>query len=244
MPLKICILETDDLHPKLAEHYGSYGLMFKQLLACQPIATQVDVFNVVRDCYPSDNNHYDAYLVTGSKADAFGTDAWIQKLKAYLLDRYTKGATLIGVCFGHQLLALVFGGKVERAAQGWGVGLHQYRLVNNPAWMRPEVSSLNLLVSHQDQVTQLPAEATLIASSAFCPNAAYCIGNQVLCFQAHPEFVQSFAHALLELRRDQLRPVVYAEGISSLQLGHQGQTVAEWMMRFVTQASANTGHSA
>ena len=238
MPLQICILETDVLRPELVDQYDSYGRMFEQLFARQPIAAQFKVYNVMEGRYPPDSERYDAYLVTGSKADSFGSDAWIQTLKTYLLERYNRGDKLLGVCFGHQLLALLLGGKAERAVQGWGVGIHQYRLGNKPTWMSPDLEDLTLLISHQDQVTQLPDNATLLASSEFCPIACYCIGDQVLCFQGHPEFVHDYSRALLDLRQQHIGEPAYTKGVDSLQHDHQGHTVAEWMMRFVAQGRA------
>ena len=145
---------------------------------------------------------------------------------------------MLGVCFGHQLLALLLGGRTERAAQGWGVGTHSYQLKQKPEWMSPALDELTLLISHQDQVTQLPQNATLLASSDFCPNAAYAIGDQVLCFQGHPEFVHDYSRALMELRQDFLGEAVYSQGVSSLDRDHQGAAVAEWMMRFVASDRA------
>src|SRR3990167_8216218 len=160
--------------------------------------------------YPPDSEHYDAYLVTGSKADSFGSDPWIETLKSYLLERYAHGDKLLGICFGHQLLALLLGGKAERAEQGWGVGTHRYRLAHQPAWMTP-----------------------LLASSDFCPIAAYCIDDQVLCFQGHPEFIHDYSKELLEIRQQHIGEEAYRKAVDSLQHEHQGHTVAEWMMRFV-----------
>ncbi len=122
----------------------------------QPIAAEFTVYNVMQGDYPSDDLTFDAYLVTGSKADSFGTDPWIQTLKTYLLKRYERGDKLLGVCFGHQLLALLLGGKSERATQGWGVGTHNYKLAAKAPWMSPLREELTLLISHQDQVTALP----------------------------------------------------------------------------------------
>lgn len=233
MSLRICILETDVLRPELVEQFQGYGRMFEQLFARQPIAAEFSLYNVMNGEYPSDEQSFDAYLVTGSKADSFGSDPWIQTLKTFLLERYQRGDKLLGVCFGHQLLALLLGGKTERATQGWGVGIHRYRLNAQQPWMTPAIEDLTLLISHQDQVTRLPENATLIASSEFCQYAAYHIDDQVLCFQGHPEFVHDYSRALLDLRQQHLGDEVYRQGLASLSSQHQGETVAEWMMRFV-----------
>lgn len=238
MSLRICILETDILRPELVDQYQSYGRMFEQLFARQPIAAEFVTYNVVEGNYPADDERFDAYLVTGSKADSFGTDPWIETLRTYLLDRYQRGDKLLGICFGHQLLALLLGGKSERAHQGWGVGTHRYQVAEQPDWMSPAMDELTLLISHQDQVTALPKDATVVASSDFCPIAAYRINDQVLCFQGHPEFIHDYSRALLEIRQQHLGETIYKSGIESLQHDHQGAAVAEWMMRFVAQNKA------
>lgn len=239
MPLQICILETDNLRPELIDQYQSYGRMFERLFAQQPLAAEFTLYNVVEGDYPPADAQYDAYLVTGSKADSFGTDPWIQTLKVYLLARYQAGDKLLGICFGHQLLALLLGGNAERASQGWGVGIHRYELAHKPEWMTPAVDELTLLISHQDQVTRLPDNATLLASSPFCPIAAYCIDDQVLCFQGHPEFIHDYSRVLLDIRQQHIGEPVYQRAVESLQHDHQGITVAEWMMRFVALGRRN-----
>ncbi|EGH73315.1 amidotransferase [Pseudomonas syringae] len=233
MSLRICILETDNLRPELVEQYHGYGRMFELLFARQPIAAELTVYNVVQGDYPPADEQFDAYLVTGSKADSFGTDPWIQTLKVYLLELYQRGEKLLGICFGHQLLALLLGGRTERAVQGWGVGIHHYQLAPARPWMTPAMDKLTLLISHQDQVTALPENATVLASSEFCPFAAYHINDQVLCFQGYPEFIHDFSRTLLDLRQEALGEQIYKQGVASLDHDHHGATVAEWMMRFV-----------
>lgn len=238
MPLRICILETDILRPELVDQYQGYGRMFERLFARQPIAAEFEVYNVMQGIYPEPQERFDAYLITGSKADSFGTDPWIETLKTYLLELYQRGEKLLGICFGHQLLALLLGGKSERAAQGWGVGTHQYKVAEAKPWMSPTMDKLTLLISHQDQVTALPENATVIASSEFCPFAAYHIGDQVLCFQGHPEFIHDYSRTLLDIRQQCLGEQIYIRGMASLDHEHNGDAVAEWMMRFVANNKA------
>ena len=215
MSLRVCILETDVLRPELVDQYQGYGQMFQRLFSQQPIAAEFTVYNVMNGDYPADDQAFDAYLVTGSKADSFGTDPWIQTLKTYLLNRYERGDKLLGICFGHQLLALLLGGKSERASQGWGVGIHNYQMAAKAPWISPVVEELTLLISHQDQVTALPENATVIASSDFCPFAAYHINDQVLCFQGHPEFIHDYSRALLDIRQQNLGEKIYSSGVAS-----------------------------
>ena len=233
MSLQVCILETDILRPELVDQYQSYGRMFEALFAGQPLAASFKIFNVMNGAYPPGDSHFDAYLVTGSKADSFATDPWIETLKAYLLERYRTGAKLLGICFGHQLLALLLGGRTERATGGWGVGIHRYRLLEQNDWMTPALNEVTLLISHQDQVTRLPEKATLLASSEFCVNAAYRVDNQVLCFQGHPEFVPEYSRALLDIRQQHIGHAVYQVAVDGLHQPHQGRVVGEWMLRFI-----------
>ncbi len=236
MPLKICILEADDLHPQLQPDFHSFGAMFVRLLGNQAIAAEFSIYNVVRGEYPCENERFDAFLVTGSKADSFGTDAWILELRSYLLLRYQAGDVLLGICFGHQILALALGGNTERAEQGWGVGVHSYRMQVPALGDRGCPENLRMLISHRDQVTRLPEGAQLLASSDFCPNAAFMLEDQVLCFQGHPEFTADFSRSLLQLRQGIYTPEFYARGLKSLQQEHDGHKVGGWMLEFVARA--------
>lgn len=233
MSVLLCILETDDLHPQLADPFVSYGQMFTNLFSGQPINATAHVFNVCRGDYPSGDQHFDAYLITGSKADAFSDEPWIVRLRDYVRERFLAGDKLLGICFGHQLLAHSLGGHAGRSEKGWGLGVQQYELHGAPAWMQPPLPRLQLQASHQDQVHQLPEGAQLLASSDFCAHAAFHIGDQLLCFQGHPEFPDGYARALLDLRRERLGEDLHAAASATLGQEHHGRIVGEWMLRFV-----------
>jgi len=86
---------------------------------------------------PASPKNCDAYLVTGSSAGAYEALPWIGPLKDFLND--AKGqAALVGICFGHQIMAEAFGGKVIKSPKGWGVGLHRYTVAHPPPWTNGE----------------------------------------------------------------------------------------------------------
>ena len=243
MTLRMCILEADDLHPTMQDAFIGFGQMFKQLFTAQDANVDCQIFNVVRGEYPQPNQQFDAYLVTGSKADSFANDPWIVTLRAYLRERFAQGEVLLGICFGHQILALVLGGDTQRSSKGWGLGVHRYRLERKPEWLAGAADEFQLLISHRDQVTALPAGAALLASSDFCENAAFMLGQQVLCFQGHPEFTHDFSRSLLKIRQSIYCPEEYQAACQSLEFQHDGQTVAQWMLCFI-QASKGARNTA
>lgn len=236
MTLRICILESDDLHPTMQDTFIGFGQMFKQLFSAQEAEFDCQIFNVVRGEYPSADQQFDAYLVTGSKADSFADDPWIVTLRTYLRERFVRGDVLLGICFGHQVLALVLGGNTQRSSKGWGIGVHRYRLQNKPQWLPATSAEFQLLISHRDQVTALPEGAQLLASSDFCENAAFILGQQVLCFQGHPEFTHEFSKTLLGIRQAMYCPEEYQAACQSLVHEHDGSAVAQWMLCFVKAA--------
>lgn len=231
--MKLCILDNDFLDPAVAPTYVGYGAMFERLLRQAGAEGTFDIFNTVKGEYPASFEPYDAVLLTGSKADSFSQEPWVLALKDKVQALLLAKKKLIGVCFGHQLIALCLGAKVGRAPQGWGAGRMTYE------WLAPELAhaqgreDVALLASHQDQVFDLPGGTRLLATSAFCPVAAFGIDGQLFCVQAHPEFVEDYSAFLLNKRRSMFGEECYQAFIQSLAKGHDGLAVARMMVAFI-----------
>ena len=238
-PLKICILDNDDLDPAVAATYVSYGAMTEKMFAAAGVPWQFERFNTPAGHYPDDFDAYDAVLLTGSKADSFSDEPWVRTLRERVGELLRRRKTLLGICFGHQLIAVCLGAQVGRAPQGWGMGRMRYAWVG-PQPLKPPAdgSTLALLASHQDQVLTLPDGATLLARSDFCPIAAYAIDDHVFCVQPHPEFVEAYSTWLLDKRREAVGPDRYAAARADLALPHDGLDVARYMQAFVERRAA------
>jgi GMP synthase-like glutamine amidotransferase len=230
--MKVCILENDDLHPAAASTYQGYAAMFIRMFRAAGAAWEFDVFHTPNQRYPDSFAPYDLVVLTGSKADAFSDQPWVVELRKQVLELLNARKKLVGVCFGHQLIALCLGAKVDRAPNGWGVGRMVYDWRGSARTSNDKNHQLAMLVSHQDQVLELPPGAQLLASSAHCPIAAYAVEQQVFCVQGHPEFVEDYSAFLLAQRKHILGEHLFARGLESLQHGHDGLQLARMMVAF------------
>ena len=187
--MRIGILQAGHSPDELRETVGDYGEMFTRLLGGHGF--DFEIFSVVDGIFPPDLDAADGWLITGSKYGAYEDHDWIPPLEQLVRDIRDKGQPLVGVCFGHQIIAQALGGKVEKFDGGWSVGRQEYDFGD-------EKMALNAW--HQDQVTVLPEEAEVIASTDFCANAALVYGDQILTIQPHPEFTSELVAGLIEHR--------------------------------------------
>lgn len=232
--MKLCILENDDLAPEAAQKYQSYGAMVERVFREAGARDwQFDVFHTPAFEYPASFDSYDAVLLTGSKADSFSDEPWVVELRKRVSGLLEQKKKLLGICFGHQLIAICLGAKVGRAPQGWGVGRMSYDWHAADLLPAPEDNKMSLLVSHRDQVFELPENAILLASNAHCPVAGYAVGEEVFCVQGHPEFVGEYSAFLMGKRREILGEDLYTSAVKSLEHGHDGLNVTRMMIAFI-----------
>lgn len=200
----IAILETGVPPAGLDQTYGTYADMFASLLAGE--GRNFRTFKTLQGELPMADDTLKGVVITGSPSGVYEDDPWIRDLIGWLraLDA---GVPVVGICFGHQVMAQAYGGHVEKSHKGWGVGLHEYRIKARDVWHdllgKPADETLiRVAVTHQDQVVKKPDSAVVLAGSDFTPHGAlYYTDRKGLSFQCHPEFCQDFASDLLISRR-------------------------------------------
>jgi GMP synthase-like glutamine amidotransferase len=230
--MNIGILETGRPSAALEARFGRYDAMLARLVGER---YRTRSYAVTSGGYPERPEDHDAYLITGSAAGVYDELPWIPELKAFLQNAKGK-AKLVGICFGHQIMAEAFGGRVEKSDNGWGVGLHRYQVREAATWIDP-VDGFAVPVSHQDQIVRQPPQSRVVAASPFTPFGVLAYQDQqAISFQCHPEFEPEFARALIEERRDRLPEPDAA--IASLGRANDGPLVGSWIRRFLDRSAA------
>ena len=229
----IGILEADVMDDDVQKRYGGYLDMFEKLLSAADAQLAFQTYQVKLQQYPQHINECDVYLITGSKSSCYEDVDWIHRLKQFVVECFEQEKKLLGICFGHQLIAHALGGRVQKSDKGWGIGLVSSDVTQTAHWIVPKQQQVNLLVFHQDQVTQLPPQASLVASNEFCPIASYHVYGSILTFQGHPEFNHDYLQYLMTIRRDIIGEQAYQQGIESLQQDEDNELVAQWIVNFI-----------
>lgn len=221
----IGILQTGQAPDGLRDDEGDYPDMFEKLLAGHGFTFRT--WRVLDMQFPDTPQNADGWLITGSRHGAYEDLPFIKPLEDFIRRVYAAHVPLVGICFGHQIIAQALGGKVEKFAGGWSVGPQDYDFGGE---------KLTLNAWHQDQVTKRPEGASVIAANSYCENAALVYGDRAFTVQAHPEFSDTFVGGLMEKRG---RGVVPQERLDAAgaRLGHpnQSSTIANRMAAFFKQ---------
>ena len=231
--MKLGILKTDAVRPEWVPEFGEYPDMFAALLEQADPSLEFVVYDVEKGQYPDDIEEVDAYLITGSKSSVYDDKPWIAGLMDFVQELDRRRKKLVGICFGHQLVAQALGGETAKSPKGWGVGLHTHQFTTLPAWHDQGQPAFDILVSHQDQVLKNAQGARVLAGSNFCENAVCQIGDHILTFQGHPEFVSAYSREIMELRREMIGEQVYTSGMASLATEPESQRIARWIVNFL-----------
>mmetsp|Transcript_22566 Transcript_22566/g.36785 ORF Transcript_22566/g.36785 Transcript_22566/m.36785 type:complete len:228 (-) Transcript_22566:1406-2089(-) len=195
--MKIGILQTGHVADALVPDNGNYPEIFARFLEGQGL--EFDTYAVVDGAFPDGAEAADGWLITGSKFGAYEDLPWIAPLEDLIREIYAASRPMIGVCFGHQIIAQALGGKVEKFNGGWSIGAQAYELNGE---------DVTLNAWHQDQVVARPAEAQVVSSTAFCENAALLYGDKAFTIQPHPEIDCTYLRGLLEVRAPGVVPEV------------------------------------
>lgn len=235
--MRVTIIETGRAPGQLSEAYPRYPDMFAALLGEADAGLSFDVVKLVDGEALPDPAACEAVVITGSPSGVYDQTPWMDPLREFVRGVFRAKTPMVGVCFGHQIIADAMGGDVRKSDKGWGVGRHTYEVLEHRPWMAGAGASVSLAVSHQDQVITPPAGAVTLARSAHTEHAMLAYEDApVMSVQGHPEFGDQFVAALYAARRGRLSDAQVDGAIASLAERHDNALVGRWMARFLRSA--------
>ena len=147
-------------------------------------------------------------VMTGSSALVSAREPWSERAAAWLREAVVTGTPLLGICYGHQLLAQALGGRVGRNPRGREIGtvaVELHAAARQDALLGGLPAQLKVQATHVESVLELPPGARLLASSATDPHQAFACGERAWGVQFHPEFDAEVVRTYLEVRREEIR---------------------------------------
>jgi GMP synthase-like glutamine amidotransferase len=232
--MKLTIIQTGDVPLPLRPQFGAYPPMFERMFVEAGQGYEYEAIRVFDGAPFPAVDEVEAILITGSAAGVYEDHAWLDPLRAFIRTAYAANTPMLGICFGHQIMADALGGEVRKSEKGWGLGRHTYTVKSRPDFLATELPALSIACSHQDQVLVPPAEADVFLGSEFTPNAGLLYRNgKAISLQPHPEFADDYTLALAELRRGKALDEVVDAAVASLATGSDSKDVAGWLGAFL-----------
>ena len=235
--MKIGLLKCDTVKEQLRHNHGDCSDFFISLFSeCAPDIS-LRIYDIQRGHYPDSLDECEGYVTTGSRNSVYDNEPWILRFKEFVHEMYEEKAKLVGICFGHQMIAEALGGKCEKSPRGWGVGVKKVKIISRKEWMKPELDSCSLIVSHLDQVCDLPEGSEVLGTSEHCPNAMFALGDHFLGIQGHPEFTPAYVEALMLSRLDRIGRSTVEEARKTLGGKVHREIITRWIENFLKGVS-------
>ena len=237
--MKITILLAGENPDSLRAEFGRYSAKFENMFSKVTSKFTFEPVEMFAGAKFPDISKLEAVVITGSAFGAYDTPPWMEPLRKFIRAAYAKNVPMLGICFGHQIMADALGGKVVKSEKGWSVGRHVYRLDDCPECFMEGPEEMAIAASHQDQIVVAPEGARVFLSSDFTPNAGLIYNNGVtMSLQPHPEFEISYSAAICNLRRNNpLNDAQVDAALNSLELPLDNDFVANALAKFFLSAN-------
>jgi len=240
--VRIGVLQTGHVPEHLIGEHGDYDQIFFRMLRDADPDLELVNYAVVDEQLPQSPTDCDGWVITGSRHGVYDDLPWIAPLKEFLRAARAARVPVAGVCFGHQIMAEAFGGRAVKSDKGWGLGVQDYQ-VSHKGGLSGLAPSYRGYAMHQDQVVEIPDDATLLASSPFCEFAALSYGDpetpDAISVQTHPEFSVGYAEALLQKRPNGVIPDELREAaLKTIGRPVDNGEIARWFVKYMRAAHA------
>lgn len=225
---KILILKTGELPRRVFADLGPYERAFLNILGDERFV----VVDARKDALPEPD--WSGIIITGSPASTYDGEEWITQSEDFLRHAADRLVPMYGVCFGHQLLAQTFGGRVEKCRYGWELGTVSLSLTeegkSDPLFLAMP-HNFSAQMSHGDVVTELPSGAVPLAQNDHWSHQSFRLGENIWGTQFHPEFTPTIVKNMIYALVDRLPPESFPRWNPCI------DPLREWLLSMVRESS-------
>lgn len=197
--MRLLILRPGSVDERVRAAHGDFDEWFVRAMRLGP--GDRAVVDPTRDPLPDSDAGFCGILVTGSHAGAWESLPWIPPLETFLRE---STRPVLGVCFGHQVVATAFGGRVAAHPQGSETGvvsIERYSAADDDVLLGAVPRRFPAPTLHDDHVVEAPVGARVLAGNPHSPVQAFRLGDRIRGVQFHPEISPDLMRDLLKLRR-------------------------------------------
>jgi GMP synthase-like glutamine amidotransferase len=228
----IGILACDHVPEPLRDAAGGrdYDAMYTEMLQAAEPSISTRTYDVVGGELPLSPAECDAWIITGARYDAYSDEPWIVALRKFIGAVLEHRARLVGVCFGHQVVAHALGGRAENTGT-WKAGPQRLEVEDTP-WF--DGGSVTIHAMHQDVAGAVPPGGRTIARGETAEHPMFLVGDTILCVQDHPEYDAAYIAALVEARRPRMGDEITDAALTNIERERtDNPVVGEWIANFL-----------
>ena len=206
----LLIVKSGRTLPELARRRGDYEDWISAGMGLDP--ARLRIAHVYENAPLPEPDAFAGVVVTGSSAMVSHREPWSERTADWLAGAVRAGTPVLGICYGHQLLAHGLGGRVGQNPRGREIGTVEVTLsgaARGDPLFEQLPGRLRVQATHVEAVLELPLGARLLASNDGDPHQAFAVGDSAWGVQFHPEFDADVVRAYLTARRD----LLLAEGL-------------------------------
>ena len=221
----LCAHVDDDL----LEEHGDYDRMYRDMLRKVNPDVEVVAYDAIGGELPSSPDECDGWIISGSGFSAYDDEPWIHSLLDFVREIHERRSRLLGVCFGHQVVAEALGGKVAPSST-FRLGPGVYELDPTDWWEGGEVA---IPAFHGDVVVATPPGAEVVGRTEGIEIGAMRVGDHILTIQNHPEYQPHYFDLLIDRRGQELPDELKVDARNRLtSMPHDDERFSQWAMSF------------